>query len=114
MTAKIAASPSGSFTEPGPSAYYRPNPAIGDNLPKRTVTICSMRLDPQCKSGSATGPTMPRGLRSREAVKVRRSEAILADAGPEESTREGNFHQRLVRLTACRAVDIVAGGGKVV
>jgi hypothetical protein len=49
------------------------------------------RPAPQGKSGSATGLTVPRG--PREAVKVPRSEAIWFDAGHEESTRQGNFHQ---------------------
>ena len=38
------------------------------------------RPDPQGKSGSATGLTIPRALRSREAVKLRRREAIRVDA----------------------------------
>jgi len=57
------------------------------------------RPAPQGKSGSATGLTVPRGPRSREAVKVPRSEAIWFDAGHEESRRQGNFHQRFVGLT---------------
>jgi len=55
--------------------------------------ITRQRPAPQGKSGSATGLTVPRGPRSREAVKVPRSEAIWFDAGHEESTRQGNFHQ---------------------
>jgi hypothetical protein len=50
-----------------------------------------------------------RGLRSREAVKVRRSEEILADAGAEESTRGGTRHR-----TLAQAGDIIADGKKVV
>jgi hypothetical protein len=61
--------------------------------------ITLQRPAPQGKSGSATGQTIQRGLRSREAVKVPRSEAIWFDAGHEESTRQGNFYQRLVGLT---------------
>jgi len=40
-----------------------------------------MRRDSQGKSGSATALTTSRGLRSGEAVKVRRREAIRAAAG---------------------------------
>jgi hypothetical protein len=52
-----------------------------------------MRPDTQGYNGSPTGLTIRLGLRSREAVGVRRREAIRADEGFEWSSRVGNFHQ---------------------
>jgi hypothetical protein len=74
--------------------------------------ISSRRPDSQDKSGSATGLTIPRGLRSREAVKVRRRETIRVAAGFEWSSRVGNFRENAARLTACGAGDKVASRGK--
>jgi len=43
------------------------------------MTTLSKRPDPQDKSGSATGPMIPRGPCSREAGKVLRRETIWAN-----------------------------------
>ncbi len=51
------------------------------------------RPDSQDKSGLATSLLIPRGRRSRDAVGLRRSEAIRVDSAFEESTREGNFQK---------------------
>ena len=52
------------------------------------------------------------GPRLRQAGKLRPSEAIRADAGPGEATREGAFSANTLRLTACRAGCMVAHGEK--
>ena len=43
---------------------------------------------------------------------MRRHQPARADAGHEESTREREFSSSTVRLTVCRAGDIVAGSEK--
>jgi hypothetical protein len=47
----------------------------------REASAQKVEINPQDKSGSATGLTIPRGLGSRVAVKLRRYEAIPADLG---------------------------------
>ena len=66
----------------------------------------------QGKSGSATGLTIPRGLRSRDAVGVPRREAIRVDAGFEWLSRGGGFSATTARLTTSWAGDIVADSQK--
>ena len=63
--------------------------------PARPLTLfqAGRRPDPQDKSGSATGLTIPLGLRSGAAVKVRRREAIRADVELKYALQEENFHQ---------------------
>ena len=46
-----------------------------------TSIFAEYRPDPQGYNGSAMGLTIPLGPRSREAVKLRRREAIRADVG---------------------------------
>jgi hypothetical protein len=72
---------------------HRVCPRVRHRVLRRGRCLFSRRPDPQDKSGSATGLTIPRGPRSRKAVKVRRSEAIRAAAGFEWSSRVGNFHR---------------------
>ncbi len=51
------------------------------------------RPDSQDKNGLATSLMIPRGRRSRDAVGLRRSEAIRVDSGGEWLSRAGNFHE---------------------
>jgi hypothetical protein len=57
---------------------------------------------------SAAGLTIRLGPSSREAVKVRRGEAIRSDVWFEWLSRGGEFSANTARLTACWAGDIVA------
>ena len=47
-----------------------------------------------------------------QSVKMRRHQPARANAGHEESTREGEFSPNTVRLTVCRASNVVADSQK--
>ena len=58
--------------------------------------------DTQGENGSATAPTMPRGLRLRMAVSVRPNRPRPVDAVTNKPDREGNFHKTSRKLIADR------------
>ena len=74
--------------------------------------LSSRRPDPQIKSGSATGLTIPRGPRSREAGQWRRAGLFADDAELEKCHREQRFHEKPARLTAQWCGDRVHGREK--
>lgn len=70
-----------------PAAY----PAA-PRAPPRGDSIYSKRFDPQAKTGGAIAPTIRLGPALAQEVKLCRHQPPRADAGPEDSPQNRNFH----------------------
>ena len=69
---------------------------------RRGRCLFSKQPDTQGENGSATAPTIPRGLRLRIAVRVRPNRPRRVDAATNKPDREGNFHKTSRKLIADR------------
>ena len=73
----------------------------------QTVRGRQRRGHPQGENGSATGPTIPRGLRLGMVLRVRRNRPRRADAATGKPAREGDFHKTSRELIPSRSLGLV-------